>query len=199
LNLAVIDTLISWLGGGTNTVAFAILTGVVGFLAKVFYDIWLARRKDKLERVNQQLKLLYGPLYSLDRANNLAWAAFRSRTRPEGSFFKADPPPNPEELEKWRRWMRTFFRPIHNEMLSLITKNADLLIGDDLPESFQLFCAHVAAYRVVFDQWSENDFSEQTSVIDYPTAEMAAYLRSSFTLLKSQQRRLLGMRSGPPR
>lgn len=190
-----IDALISWLGGDAKTVAFAILSGVAGFLAKGIYDIWLARRKDRLDRVNQQLKLLYGPLYALDRANNLAWAAFRSRTRPGGSYFGTDPPPNQDELEMWRRWMRTIFQPIHNEMLSLITKNADLLIDDDLPESLQLFCAHVAAYRVVFERWSEHDFSEHTSVIGYPTEEMAVYLKGSFRLLKSQQRRLLGTRS----
>lgn len=190
------DALISWFGAdAAKTVAFAILSGVAGFFAKGFYDIWLAQRKDRLDRVNQQLKLLYGPLYALDRANNLAWTAFRSRTRPGGSFFETLPPPNQEELEMWRRWMRTIFQPIHNEMLSLITTNADLLIDDDLPESLQLFCAHVTAYRVVFERWSENDFTEHRSVINYPTEEMAAYLTRSFRLLKSQQRRLLGPRS----
>jgi hypothetical protein len=39
-----------------------------------------------------------------------------------------------EELQAWRRWMLTVSQPIHNEMLSLISKNADLLIEDDLPE-----------------------------------------------------------------
>ena len=60
------DTLVSWLGGEAKTIAFAILSGVVGFLAKGVYDLWAARRKDRLERVNQQLKLLYGPLYALN-------------------------------------------------------------------------------------------------------------------------------------
>jgi hypothetical protein len=186
------DTLFSWLGGEAKTVAFAILSGVVGFLAKGIYDLWAARRKDKLERVNQQLKFLYGPLYALNQAGNLAWAAFRSRTRPGGSFFGTSPPPSNEELEAWRRWMLTVFQPIHDEMLSLITKNADLLIEDDLPKPLQLFCAHVAAYKVVFERWSKDDFAEHTSVLVYPTEEMAAYLERSFRSLKSEQGRLLG-------
>lgn len=188
------DSLVTWLGGEAKTVAFAILSGVVGFLAKGAYDLWAARRKDRLDRVNQQLKLLYGPLYSLNQASSLAWAAFRMRTRPGGSFFGSEPPPNKQELEAWRRWMLTVFQPIHDEMLSIITKNADLLIEVSLPEPIQLFCAHVAAYKVVFERWSKNDFAEHTSVINYPTSEMATYLETSFRYLKSEQARLLGGR-----
>ena len=186
------DILVSWLGGEAKTVAFAILSGVAGFLAKGIYDLWAARRKERLERVNLQLKLLYGPLYALNQAGRLAWDAFRSRTRPGGSFFRSDPPPNSEELEAWRRWMLTVFQPIHDEMLSTITKNADLLIEGDLPEPLQLFCAHVAAYKVVFERWSKDDFAEYTSVMNYPTVEMARYLERSFKSLKSEQARLLG-------
>jgi len=188
------DTLVSWLGGEAKTVAFAILSGVLGFLAKSAYDLWSARRKDRLERVNQQLKLLYGPLYTLNQADNIAWTAFRSQTRPHGSFFGTDPSPTVAELEAWRRWMLTVFKPIHDEMFSIITKNSDLLIESDLPRPLQLFCAHVAAYKVVFDRWSKGDFAEYTSVLNYPTAEMATYLESSFKRLKSQQQQLLGAR-----
>ena len=187
-----VDTLVAWLGGEAKTIAFAVLSGIVGFIAKGVYDLWSARRRDKLERVNQQLKLLYGPLYALNQSSNLAWVAFRSRTRPGGSFFRKTPPPNEEELEAWRRWMLTVFQPVHDEMLSIISKNADLLIESDLPRPLQLFCAHVSAYKVVFERWRKNDFSEHTSVIDYPTEEMATYLEGSFKLLKSEQARLLG-------
>ena len=186
------ETLVAWLGGEAKTVAFAILSGVIGFLAKGVYDLWAARRKDRLDRLNQQLKLLYGPLYALNQSGDLAWKAFRSRVRPTGSFFRTTPPPNKEELEAWRRWMLTVFHPIHDEMLSTITKNADLLIEADLPEALKLFCAHVAAYKVVFERWSKHDFAEHTSVIDYPTREMASYLAESFKHLKSEQARLLG-------
>jgi len=86
-------------------------------------------------------------------------------------------------------------QPIHDEMLSIITRNADLLIEGNLPDSLQLFCAHVSAYKVVFDRWSQDDFSEYTSVLNYPTTEMAAYLETSFKLLKAEQAQLLGRRA----
>jgi len=184
--------LAAWLGGEAKTVAFAILSGVIAFLAKSLYDLWLARRKDKLDRLNQQLRLLYGPLYAMNRASGIAWKAFRSRVRPGGSFFRSEPPPTPEELEKWRYWMSKVFQPINEEMLSVLTKNADLLVEDDLPPPLLLFCAHVVAYKVVLERWSRNDFSEHTSVLDYPTAEIVKYLEDSFRRLKAQQGRLLG-------
>jgi hypothetical protein len=188
----VINSLVAWLGGEAKTVAFAILSGVIGFLAKSIYDLWAATRKDKLDRLNQQLKLLYGPLYALSQANQLAWEAFRSRVKPGGPFFGGESPPSPEELSQWRYWMSTVFRPINEEMFSLITKNADLLIEDDLPKSLRLFCAHVAAYKVVFERWSKHDFSEYTSVANYPAKEVIEYLGESFKHLKCQQRHLLG-------
>jgi hypothetical protein len=45
-----VDTLVSWLGDEAETVAFAIFAGVFGFLAKSGYGLWLARRKDQLDR-----------------------------------------------------------------------------------------------------------------------------------------------------
>jgi len=176
----------------TNTVAFAILSGVVGFLAKSLYDLWATRRKERLDRVNQQLKLLYGPLFALNRAGGLAWDAFRTRTRPGGSFFGADPPPTEADLQAWRLWMLTVFHPIHEEMLSIVTKNADLLIESELPEPVQLFCAHVAAYKVVFEQWRQHDFRDHASVLNYPTRELGTYLERSFVGLKAEQAKLLG-------
>jgi hypothetical protein len=189
------DRLVMWLGGEAKTVAFAIVGGVVGFLAKGAYDLWSARRKERLDRVNKQLKLLYGPLYALNRSSNIAWSAFRKRLRPDASFvFDRDHPLTQSELEAWRRWLLTVFKPIHEEMLATITKNSDLLIGAEFPEALKTFCAHAAAYKVVFEQWSKNDFSEHFAVVAYPADDLNEYLETSFRKLKSEQGRLLGMR-----
>jgi hypothetical protein len=90
--------------------------------------------------------------------------------------------------------MLTVFKPIHDEMFSTITKNSDLLIEDDLPEPLKVFCAQVAAYRVVFERCSKSDFAEHTAALRYPIAEMTIYLGSSLKRLKSEQGRLLGSR-----
>lgn len=183
----------SWLNSlNSNSVGFILIASILGFVSKGLYELWSARRKEQLERVNQQLRLFYGPLYTLNQASNEAWIAFRKKTRPNVPFFGSTPPPTPQELEAWRYWMRTVFAPINDEMLTIITKNSDMLIEADLPIPLQSFCAHVAAYKVVLERWNNQDFSEHASLLDYPTKEIAGYLETSFKHLKSEQARLLG-------
>jgi hypothetical protein len=186
------DAVVQFLGGEAKTVAFAILSGVVGFIAKAIYDLWAARRKDRLDRVNQQLRQLYGPLYAINQAGHHAWVAFRTTVRPGGSFFGREPPPSKAELEAWRIWMQTVFRPNHEEMLAIITKNSDLLIEPDLPRPLQLFCAHVASYKAVFARWDKGDYSQNVAVLNYPAEELGQYLERSFKVLKARQAKLLG-------
>lgn len=152
----------------------------------------MARRKECLERVNQQLRMLYGPLYVQNIAGREAWRAFRSEVRPRKPFFNSDPPPSADELLAWRLWMTTVFQPIHDEMVNIISTNADLFDDDDLPMPIQLFLGHVAAYKVVFKLWQTNDFSKHTSVMAYPREELDTYLETEYQKLKARQRRLLG-------
>ena len=70
-----------------------IVTVVLAFItliAKYFNDMAFARRKDRFERINLQLRNLYGPLYAIDHATNIAWNAFRSRCRPNVPYFTED-------------------------------------------------------------------------------------------------------------
>jgi hypothetical protein len=53
-------------------------------------------------------------------------------------------------------------------MLLLTTKDMDLLIEDDLPSPLQLLCAHVAAFKAVFERLGENDFYEHTLLVNCP-------------------------------
>jgi hypothetical protein len=87
--------------------------------------------------------------------------------------------------------MVTVFKPQHDEMLSILTQNADLLLEPQLVQSLQHFCAHVSAYKIVFDQWEKGDFSRHHSVVDYPR-DLSRYLEASFQRLKAAQAKLLG-------
>jgi hypothetical protein len=77
----------------------------IGYIVKYLNDVAMARRKDRLDRINQQLRNLYGPLYAIDQASGIAWQAFRSRYRKKQSYFRSNPPPNEEDLKAWRLWM----------------------------------------------------------------------------------------------
>ncbi|MDB0569103.1 hypothetical protein LBW52_24230 [Ralstonia solanacearum] len=187
------DIITSWLNGDEH-ISSAIFFSALGFLAKSFYDTWTTSRRNKLERVNQQLKLLYGPLHSLNQSSASSWKAFREKVRPGKPFFGTTPPPNSAELEAWRLWVVIVFHPINETMCSIVEKNADLLIEDSFPRELELLLAHVSSYKTVIARWEKNDFSEHTSPLNYPTQELESYLYKSFRFLKKEQRNLIGQR-----
>ena len=55
------------------TISVTLLVAFSGYVAKYINDLRIAQRKDKLERVNQQLRDLYGPLFSLIKASTITW------------------------------------------------------------------------------------------------------------------------------
>lgn len=55
--MTMVDSLLAWLV--KNAVPLAIIGGIIGFLAKAAYELWLARRKDQLDRVNCPRVLLF--------------------------------------------------------------------------------------------------------------------------------------------
>ena len=181
----------TWLAPSV-TVAVALL----GFAAKYFNDIKIAQRKDRLDRINQQLKLLYGPLYAIDQAGNTAWTAFRERNRPNKSYWTGTPPPNEQDKETWRLWMREVFMPLNLRLEKTIVENADLLIEKKMPESLLLLLAHVSAYKAVLKRWENQDYTEHISLVNFPRQEVRTYAEKSFTDLKNEQARLLGLLSG---
>lgn len=181
----------TWLAPSV-TVGVALL----GFAVKYLNDIKIAQRKDRLDRINQQLKLLYGPLYAIDQAGNTAWEAFREKNRPGGSYWSSTPPPTESEKEVWRLWMREVFMPLNLRLEKTIVENADLLIENKMPESLLLFIAHVSAYKAVLRRWENNDYSEHISLVNYPRQEVRTYAEESFADLKHEQERLLGLLGG---
>jgi|SRR4051812_14117028 hypothetical protein len=109
---------------------------------------------------------------------------------PLGHFGEGEPP-NEEELNTWRLWMTTVFMPINHRMYELILSKSNLLIKLQIPESLLLLSAHVAAYQAVLERWKNKDYSEHTSLIEYPNEKLLDYARSSFQALKAEQAELL--------
>lgn len=180
----------------TLTVSVSVLLALTGYLATYLYNLRLAQRKDRLERIDRQLSDLYGPLLALITAGNSSWDAFRSRYRPSvRSFWRDPPPPTAEEAAAWRLWMREVFMPLNVRIVDVVTMHADLLIETEMPKCLLDACAHVAAYRAVLKQWEEGDFSEHVSVLNFPSAELLRYASVSFVHLKSEQDFLLGVTS----
>ena len=172
--------------------AASTLIALIGLFWKYFSDLAMQRRKDKLERLNLQLKRLYGPLYAAVHTGEHSWLRFRELYRPNLPYFGGAEPPKETDLEAWRLWMTEVFMPINLRMEATIVENADLLIEETMPPCFLLLCAHVAAYKPILKRWERNDYSEHVSISVYPRGEMMAYIDRSFLELKRQQSHLLG-------
>ena len=170
----------------------SVTLALLGYLFTYFNNLRLSQRTERLERVNKQLGELYGPLYSIAHASDIAWRAFRSKYRPRQAYFRENPPPTDEELEAWRLWMSTVFMPMNLRMYELVLSKADLFVEQNMPDSLLLLCAHVAAYQTVLEKWENNDYSEHTSLLEYPSEKILEYTKQSYKLLKTEQAKLLG-------
>ncbi len=183
----------------------AIFLAISGYFIKYAIDLRITKKKavidseksklnSELNRVNEQLEKFYGPLKALNESSEIAWVGFRKKYRSHTPhFFSNKEMPNDEELEAWRLWMSIVFMPNNNKMFEVINSRLDLLIEDEMPESLKLLCAHVAAYKTVLHKWSLQDFSEHTSIINFPSVEVKKYVDISFSKLKKRQSELLGL------
>lgn len=192
------DVIVGLIGGEANTVAFAILAGVLGFIAKAIYDLSMERRKEKLERINAQLRDLYGPLFSLVSASTITWEAFKVEyaSGPEFQSGGGIAPQTTEAAKVWRHWMTHVFMPLNSEMAELVVRHADLLEESQMPECLLLLCAHVHGYKGVLAAWEAHNYSEHMSLTRFP-GDLNSYALTTYASLKSRQARLLGNSSGP--
>jgi hypothetical protein len=185
-----------------------VFVAAAGYAATYLTNLRLARRKDRLDRINRQLSDLYGPLYAHAEAVDRAWRTYVSRY---GSVWAAPTPAvagtslflapptlaTAEEAATWRLWMSTVFMPLNRRMVEAIVSHADLLREDTIPEPFKDLCAHVACYEPIVARWQEDGFNsvkpdDHVSIAgDFPREPLHAYLRSSFEALKLEQARLL--------
>jgi hypothetical protein len=157
-------------------IVIAAITAAIGYTV-TFID---EHRKSELQNVNIQIEKLYGPLYSYSIAARRAHDELRSIYRNAAAhYFNKDDkdPPTAEEVEVWRRWMKTVFMLINERMERVIIDNVQLIDGDRIYPPFSDLIMHVESYKAVVTKWKESDdlsnitsrsFSENNALIEYP-------------------------------
>ena len=133
---------------------------------KYLNTVDLDLRKDNLERVNEQIKNVYGPL----NAQCAAWRVARIKLWeaagiPFGEEFFHKTARTPQQMRMWRLWREKVFMPILNNMESIIVNQCHLIDPDDydastsrvktLPEHFLKLLEHVESYRGVIENWRD--------------------------------------------
>lgn len=172
----------------------SILIATVGWLFTYLHKRHLEIRAARLERVNDQLRLLYGPLYAVLCAGDAAWEAFSENYWPahgQESFFPEDEEPTEEETALWRLWMTHVFHPLNEKIEGIIVEHMDLLDDAEVPQAYFDALAHIAAYHAVLRQWEDQDYREHTSIINFPTVDLRNAVEPAFLRLREEQESLI--------
>lgn len=178
-------------GKTVATLIVTIVLAMTGYGFTYWYNLKIARRKDRLDIVNRQLMEFYGPLFALAETEEIVYMEFRTKYRNETSYFTGSPPPTKNDLCMWRLWMKEVFMPIHERIEELIITKSALLQEEEMPKVLLDFMAHVSAFKAVIKRWEAEDFADYLSIVPYP-GDIHSYARNSFFRIKAQQADLLG-------
>ncbi len=162
-----------------------------GYLYTHQSQLELNQNQAKLERVNQQLRNSYGPLYALTQVEKTNWEVFRKHNKPGGSYWSQEDLPTTEEAEAWRIYISEIDMPRYLHMERVILENSDLIEGDDIPQILLGLSVHIAGYKEVIFHWKKNDFSQNASYYNYPS-KIREYAGTHYQALKLKQQQLLG-------
>ncbi len=171
------------------TLSVTILVALFGYLATYTINLRTAQRKDKLERVNQQLREFYGPLFSLIFASDKAFSTFIDKVDVRGKRVEQL---TPEELAEWQTWVSQVFMPLNLRMEKIIIENADLMDETQMPDCLPTLCAHVYAYKIILMKWESGDTSDFWPGVRFPGKELLDYVQLAYLRLKAEQAEILG-------
>jgi hypothetical protein len=171
------------------TAAVSVFVAVLGFLLNQRAQLQLERRRARLERVNAQLRSLYGPLFALVETNERVWRALRDDGLPDQANRVPAEQLGVAERERWEATRNDVLAPLNERMNELIVDHADLLIEREMPAPLLQFCAHVTGDRAPRPETASA--SGRDSLVPHPGRPYVEYVRTSFATLKEEQFTLL--------
>jgi hypothetical protein len=174
-----------------------LLVAIGGWIFAYLHTRHQEQRRSKLSLVDKKLRLFYGPLYARLLAGNAAWDAFSKTKWPshggQGYFTKGHDVTN-AELETWRHWMKNVFHPMNKKLEAIIVENLDLIEGD-IHASFIAALSHIHVYDAVLASWEVGDFSDHTSIINFPAQDLISVVEPVYLRLREEQKTLSGTKA----
>jgi hypothetical protein len=171
------------------TAIASVLIAVLAYVLNQRGELARARRQARLDRVDAQLRDLYGPLLVLVESNERTWDAFRRQHLPPAEVRRRGVELTEEQRKLWRRWVLTVFLPSARRMREVIVAHGDLFIEDRIPGVVLDFCAHIASYDVTVAAWEAGE--EEKVLVSHPGADFVTYVRESYQDLKEAQAEVL--------
>jgi hypothetical protein len=173
------------------TASASIVVAVLVFVGNQLAQARNERRQAALDRVNTQLRELYGPLFALVEVNEHLWRAVRESHLP-GRDERASAALSESQTAQWRTWLSEALMPANKKMRDVIVQHADLLLDNDMPQVLQDFCAHVASYEVLLSRMDQP--SVERTVVRHPGKPYVSYVQTSYAALRKERERLLARR-----
>ena len=172
-----------------------ILLALIGYVVTYYNSLRLARRRERLDLINKQINEFYGPLFIACEAGEIAFHALREKLGGKNIFAnRFSPQEDDERYKEWRIWLVNVLMPLNDYREKIILDKAHLIREEEMPVCLLRFIAHVASYKAVIQKWTQGDFSEHLSIIDFPV-EIHAYIKDSYRELKHEQTVLIGRKS----
>jgi hypothetical protein len=168
-----------------------IFLALFGYFATYLNNLRLAKRADKLKFVTSQIDELYGPLYVITQTSQILFQASIARDLQDDTAANGDTQDPYDEMSERRLWVEEVFHPLNSQLEHIIINKAHLIIEEEMPQCLKRFLAHSAGYKAVIKKWQKGDFTENSSVIDYPN-EIEEYAEQSYSMLRKQQQKLIG-------
>jgi flagellar biosynthesis component FlhA len=125
------------------------LIGVLGFIGKSLYDIFLSMRNKKIEILENKLQKFYWPILIRIEKDNAIW---------ESILSKRD---NTDSLQYKLAYIieKNYVLQNHNEILEIISSNMHLAEPDkELTDSIRKYIKNVTIYKAIRDSGEEKVF-----------------------------------------
>ena len=174
------------------SLSITVALAFVGYIATYANNLALARRRERLELVSKQLNEFYGPLYLSSKASAIAYHAFKKKlgfVAKDG--FTPDASGDTPTMQEWRLWVTEVLMPMNLTQEAIILRSAHLIREQEVPECLLTFVAHIAAWKAILKKWQAGEYSDQFSVVPYPS-EVAEYAALAYRELKTEQLQLIG-------
>jgi hypothetical protein len=112
------------------------------------------RQAARLSYVQKQLEKLYGPLAFLVWEGRDTFNDLRNTLGPT-SIFGGDRTLTDDELQLWLFWVDQDFMPRNTTIQQLLSTNAHLIEGGEMPESYRNFLDHHNNWRIYHERWTK--------------------------------------------
>ena len=183
-------------GTSPSSIAMTVFFAVIGYISTALHTLRAQQHRGRVERVNQQLRELYGPLLACVTASKASYDAMLSQAKRDGiepEKFRQRMRANPSgpAAAAYREWVKAVLMPLSEQAARRVIDRADLLEGSGMEPHLMQLVAHVSAYKVVMARWAEGSTTD-FSAMPYPDG-ILDWINESYAMLKQRQADLLGI------